>query len=126
MQVYEIECRKVDSFADFIHEMNTKFVSKLEGTVAWNGNLDALNDLVSWPAEIYEMKFNSAISLGKALSFAETRKWLEHKLTQCHPSNREEVMLEIDAAERNVGTTLYDHIMQIFADHPELVRLTLK
>ncbi len=126
MQVYEIDCTRVKKYADFIDELNAKFILQLEGAVVWNGNLDALNDLVTWPSEIYEIKFNSAKSLGKALSFAETRKWLEHKLTQCHPANRNDVSIEIDAAERNVGPTLYDHILEIFSDHKELVRLTLK
>ncbi len=126
MQVYEIDCSEIKTYADFVRELNANYASKLEGTVIWNGNLDALNDLVSWPAEIYQIKFNAGKSLRQALAFAETRKWLEHKLTQCHPANREAVRAEIVAAERSAGPTLYDHILAIFSDHKELVRLTLR
>jgi len=47
VRVFTIDGRAVKSFDDFIAAMNTGFVRHVGGD--WNGNLDALNDYLSWP-----------------------------------------------------------------------------
>jgi hypothetical protein len=45
--MYEIDCRQVESFEDLIAAFNSGLIEHVGGK--WNGNLDALNDYLSWP-----------------------------------------------------------------------------
>jgi hypothetical protein len=46
---YVVELSQVDSFADAIAAFNEGLIERCGGH--WNGNLDAFNDYLSWPAE---------------------------------------------------------------------------
>lgn len=45
--MYVVDCRKVESFDDLISAFNSGFIELVGGK--WTGNLDALNDYLSWP-----------------------------------------------------------------------------
>ncbi|MDR2213054.1 MAG: hypothetical protein LBE21_05445 [Pseudomonadales bacterium] len=47
MRAYQIDCRQIRSYGDFIEACNKGFIESLGGK--WNGNLDAFNDYLSWP-----------------------------------------------------------------------------
>lgn len=43
----QIDCRKINSYADFIEAFNKELIEPFGGK--WDGNLDAFNDYLSWP-----------------------------------------------------------------------------
>ncbi len=51
------------------------------------------------------------------LGYTETLKFLERKLTRCHPTNVESTWGEIAAARRREGPTLFDILVEIIRDH---------
>lgn len=51
-----------------------------------------------------------------ALGYAETVRQLERRLARCHPGNAPRVREELAAARRGEGPTVFDWIVQVFAD----------
>jgi hypothetical protein len=47
---YQVDCRQVQTYADFVEAFNKAFVETFERR--WNGNLDAFNDYLSWPEDV--------------------------------------------------------------------------
>ena len=45
--MYQVDCRKINSYEDFIDAFNKAFIEPVGGK--WHGNLDAFNDYLSWP-----------------------------------------------------------------------------
>lgn len=45
--MYQVDCRQVRSYEDLVEAFNKAFIELVGGK--WNGNLDALNDYLSWP-----------------------------------------------------------------------------
>lgn len=99
MDVFEIDCRQVRSFSEFVAEVNLKFLSRIPTSIPWNGNLDAFNDFLSWPGRRYQVVLKGTAQLEKALS---------------EKKNDDEEL------------TLFDHVIDIFLSHSDLVRLHLK
>lgn len=97
-RVFELDCRDVKNFSEFISEVNVKFLSRIGASTMWNGNLDALNDFLSWPGVPYQVVILGSQSLEKALS-------------QKSPDGE---------------LTLYDHLLDIFLSNSDLVRLWLR
>lgn len=50
LRTYEIDCREVRTYDDFVAVFNRAFIETLGGR--WDGNLDAFNDYLSWPEEV--------------------------------------------------------------------------
>jgi len=51
------------------------------------------------------------------LGYAETIRWLEKKIEQCHPDDVESVKKEIESARRDEGPTIADIITDIIRMH---------
>ncbi|MFT3788219.1 MAG: hypothetical protein QM770_18955 [Tepidisphaeraceae bacterium] len=49
LRTYRIDLEDVHTFADFVAAFNAGMIHSLGGH--WNGNFDAFNDYMSWPAE---------------------------------------------------------------------------
>ena len=65
---YVVDCRAVQSFEDLIDEFNKGFISLVGGK--WNGNLDALNDYLSWPEQSpYDLTILGAARCSEVLNF---------------------------------------------------------
>ena len=89
----------------------------------WGRNLDAFNDILrggfGTPEDGFRIRWiHSEISRDR-LGFPETVRQLELRLARCHPSNRESVSRDIDAARKGAGPTVFDWLVEIIQDHGE-------
>lgn len=94
----------------------------------WNGNLDAFNDFLSWPAGenrwilTWRNSHLSQIALGHGAMILK----LEQMLETCHPSNRASIAARIEDAKRGKGPTLFDTLVGIICENAEYVELRLE
>jgi hypothetical protein len=87
----------------------------------WNGNLDAFNDILRGGFGTPERGFvirwqNSEVSKRK-LAYPETVRQLEKRLASCHPTAREGVAKDLEAAKRLEGATVIDWLVEIIEVH---------
>ena len=124
MRTFTIDGRSVQSFADFVTVTNVGFIEQVGGR--WNGNLDALNDYLSWPhEEHYRLELIGAENCALRLGHAAYAVWLSECLGTCHPSNIADVRSQLARAEAGEGETLFDIIRDIIFDS-EQVQLVLR
>jgi RNAse (barnase) inhibitor barstar len=104
-----IDGSRFDNFEGFRDEVSR--VLKIEPR--WNGNLDALADLVwDFPKIIWVNSERSREQLGHD----ETARWLESRLGKVHAANRKVWELRVSASKRGEGETLFDNITQLIRD----------
>ncbi|MEM9201841.1 MAG: hypothetical protein AAGC53_09275 [Actinomycetota bacterium] len=111
-----IDGDRFDDFAGFRREF-----SSLLPDWTWNGNLDAFNDIL-WggfgtPEDGFVLKWVHSDRSRQMLGWPETVAFIERKLESCHPSNRESVARDLDAARREEGETLFDLLVSIINEH---------
>ena len=124
MKRFTIDGRWVNSFDDFVAATNAGLIEGVGGK--WNGNLDAFNDYLSWPAEHeYELELVDAAGLSQRLGHAAQVLWLRAHLGTCHPSNVAHMESRLALAEAGKGETLFDVVKKIIADNPH-VHLVLR
>ena len=124
MNTFTIDARRVRSFDDFIEATNVGLIRKVGGE--WNGNLDALNDYLSWAEEEeYELALLGSATCAQNLGHAAQAAWLREHLGTYHPSNIADLRSRLTQAEAGRGETLYDVIKEIIAENRH-VRLVLR
>lgn len=75
--MYRVDCRGIESYEDFIEVLNKALIEPAGGN--WNGNLDALNDYLSWPKKKpYKLKIIGAARCEQVLNYVEHER---HKNT---------------------------------------------
>ncbi|MEU8112673.1 barnase inhibitor [Micromonospora sp. NPDC048947] len=88
---------------------------------AWNGNLDAFNDILrggfGTPEAGWVFRWINSDLSRAALSHHATIRWLEQILCTCHPSNRASVRARISDAQQGRGPTLFDMLVEIVRAH---------
>lgn len=115
--VIEIDGLSFDSLGGFFDVFGTEVL----GGTEYGRNLDAFNDVLRGGCGSPEGGFvlrwkNSEISRGR-LGYDETVRFIERKLTTCHPSNAEHVNDDLIRARNGEGETLFDIICAILQDH---------
>ena len=74
MNEYVVDLSRVASFSDAIAAFNAGLIES--GGGHWNGNLDAFNDYLSWPAEgRYRLVLRGADQGRRALGHAAMAQW---------------------------------------------------
>ncbi len=126
MKSYKIDGNKIVDFATFIAEVNESFIADISQDMRWNGHLDAFNDYLRWPDEKYQFVIENEERVKTALSYPETTKRLKNVLERCHPEARDKVRQEILDSQSERGPTLFDEIIDIFANNVEFVNLVLR
>jgi RNAse (barnase) inhibitor barstar len=116
-KIYEIDGSKFSTLEEFYEVISGVLIPGAN----WGKNLDAFNDILrggfGTPDEGFSIKWiNSDISKER-LGYAETVRQLEKRLKKCHASNREFVSKELAQAKEFKGSTVFDWIVEIIADH---------
>ena len=75
----------------------------------WGRNQNAFSDILRGGFGTPEGGFQ--------LGWDETIRFIERKLTTCHPTNRPSVQADLESARRHEGETLFDLIVDIIHDH---------
>jgi RNAse (barnase) inhibitor barstar len=122
---YEIDGNNFSDLVGFYIE----FSDKVLGTKDWGHNLDALNDVLrggfGTPFEGFLLVWNNSEKSMEILGWPETVKFLDQKLTKCHPSNVESVNRDLEEAKQGHGQTLFQIIVGIIKEHRD-IELVLK
>jgi RNAse (barnase) inhibitor barstar len=87
----------------------------------WGRNLDAFNDILSGgfgtPDEGFRLLWLNSQLSQERIGWEETGRFLERKLTTCHPQNVAAVEADLEAARMHVGLTLFDILVEIIKTH---------
>jgi RNAse (barnase) inhibitor barstar len=88
---------------------------------AWGRNLDALNDILfggfGTPAWPYVIRWRNSDQSVQHLGYRETVRYVERKLSRCHPSNRAKVLQELELAKREEGPTIFDRLVEVIRSY---------
>jgi RNAse (barnase) inhibitor barstar len=116
-RVYEIDGNKFDDLAAFYEHVGEVLIPGSE----WGKNLDAFNDILrggfGTPDEGFVVRWKNSHRSQEKLGYAETVRYIEHKLTRCHPDNREDVKEDLLLAQQQRGQTLFEILTDIIRDH---------
>jgi len=99
------------------------FTRALGFELPWNGNLDALNDLLhelGTPNQDSVLFWRHSEVSRERLGYEETIRWLEDRIRNCHPSNVAEFQLRLSEAKARKGATLFDTLLEIIGDHKDI------
>lgn len=92
-------------------------------------NLDAFADCLSGgfgtpDDDDYVVEWRDHQASRVHLSYPETARQLEIRLSRCHPTNRPAVSAELAAAREEQGSTVFDWLIEIFEERaPGVLRL---
>ncbi|WP_215452956.1 barstar family protein [Streptomyces sp. ATCC 21386] len=95
----------------------------------FGSNLDAFADCLSGgfgtpDDDDYVVEWRDHQASREHLSYPETARQLEIRLSRCHPTNRPAVSAELAAAREERGPTVFDWLKEIFEDRaPGVLRL---
>lgn len=88
---------------------------------SWGRNLDAFNDILrggfGTPEGGFLLIWARHDFSRERLGYPETVRQLELRLSRCHPENRARVALELEAARRAEGPTVFDWLVEIISAH---------
>lgn len=89
----------------------------------WGRNLDAFNDILrggfGTPEGGFRLRWANSNLSRTRLGWDETIRFVERKLTTCHPQNVPLVQADLAAARRHEGETLFDLLVDIIREHGE-------
>src|SRR5688572_21769138 len=114
--VFEIDGTRCETLDQFYDE-----ITRALGVSEWGRNLDAFNDILrggfGTPDGGFVLRWRSSQLASQHLGYPETVRYLERKVTRCHPSNVASVTNDIAAARRGEGQTLFEILVEIIRDH---------
>jgi hypothetical protein len=113
--VFEIDGGRFDDFDGFIREFNRVFISQVGGD--WNGNLDAFNDYLSWPASPYVIRWRKSWKSRHDLGYEATIVWYLRKILQSEPPSKSSWWEPLEAARKGEGPTIFDWLIECIADN---------
>lgn len=101
------------------------FTARLGLLTPWNGNLDALDDILSGgfgtPDEGFILTWRHSETSRQRLGYPATVAWLEDCCKTCHPSNVPNMRVRLADAQKCEGQTLFDILVEIIGGHEEIV-----
>lgn len=116
-KVYEIDGDKFENYDEFCLHISQTLIPGH----SWKGNLDAFNDILrggfGTPDDGFIIKWKNSSRSRDKLGYAATVKYLEGKVTTCHPTNRKIVEKDLQLARKNNGQTLFDILVEIIREH---------
>ncbi|SDO18825.1 barstar family protein [Afipia sp. GAS231] len=116
-KVYEIDGTKFDDLETFYDHIGEVLIPRHQ----WGRNLDAFNDILrggfGTPDDGFVVTWKNSGRSQQKLGFPETVRYIEHKLTRCHPENRESVKKDLLLAQQRKGPTLFEILTDIIREH---------
>jgi RNAse (barnase) inhibitor barstar len=123
---YVIDGQHFATLDDFYEEIGRVLIPGQQ----WGRNLDAFNDILSWPSleagEPYLLTWKNAALSKQRLGHAAMTEKLEQMLRTCHQSNVPSVTERLQAAREGKGPTLFDWLVEIIRENKEYVNLRLE
>lgn len=119
---FEIDGEEFSSFEGFFDVVWPLLTGQQHNGTA---NLDAFNDILSWPEVPFVLLWKNSDLSRKRLDHSEIVRKLEGMLDSCHPSNRENVLQRIEVAKNGKGPTMFDWLVEIITENEPHVTLRL-
>jgi RNAse (barnase) inhibitor barstar len=117
VKTFEIDGRAFATLEEFYDEISRVVIPG----AAWGRNLDAFNDILKGgfgtPEGGFTLLWKHHAVSRERLGYEETARQLELRLERCHPSNRDRVRAELDAARSATGETVFDWLVEIIRAH---------
>lgn len=115
----------ISDIPSFYREINRVFMSGENWQLG--NSLDAFNDLLY--GGFGAIKSNEPVKLvwknmeksRQALGYAATKQYYEEKLLPGAPFNKEHFLEKLAALDNGTGPTYFDILMEIIAEHPNIV-----
>jgi RNAse (barnase) inhibitor barstar len=115
--MYEIDGARFAALEEFYDEVSRVLIPG----AYWGRNLDAFNDILrggfGTPEGGFTLVWKNSDVSRERLGYPETVRQLELRLARCHPSNRERVARDLEAAKRREGPTVFDWLVEIIREH---------
>ncbi|HKU06614.1 MAG TPA: barstar family protein [Bradyrhizobium sp.] len=115
--VYEIDGNKFDDLEAFYDHITQVLIPGSE----WGRNLDAFNDILrggfGTPEDGFVVRWKNSGRSREKLGYPETVRYIEQKLSRCHPENRECVRKDLLLAQQRKGQTLFEILTDIIRNH---------
>jgi RNAse (barnase) inhibitor barstar len=114
-RVIEIDGTRCDTLEHFYDE-----VTRALELSSWGRNLDALNDVLRGGFGTdgpFVLRWTHSAESRRLLGYPETVRYLERKLTRCHPTNVPAVEADLAMARRGEGRTVFDILVEIIQVH---------
>jgi hypothetical protein len=115
--VFEIDGRDFFTLEDFYEVVSRVLIPG----ASWGHNLDAFNDILrggfGTPDGGFVIRWSNSTLSRDRLSYPETVRQLEQRLSRCHPTNRESVDKALEQARQGIGPTVFDWLIEIIHDH---------
>ena len=117
--VVELDGRRVVDLDGFFDAITDAL-----GVSTWGRNLDAFDALLregfGTPDDGFVLRWTHTEVSRVALGYPETVRYLERKLTRCHPTNVPYVRDDLEAARRGEGATVFDILVDLIDDHADI------
>lgn len=115
--VFELDGSRTRTLENFYDEISRVLIPGAD----WGHNLDAFNDILrggfGTPDGGFVIRWKDHGRSQQMLGHLETVRQLELRLARCHPSNRDAVARDLEAARRGQGPTVFDWLVEIIRDH---------
>lgn len=119
-KTYILDGSRFTTLFEFAYEFSRVCLVKWQ----WNGNLDALDDILSGgfgtPDEGFCLVWRNAALSKHALGYAETVRWYQEIIQKCHPTNVGAVKKRMALAQQEQGQTLFELILEIIKEHRDI------
>jgi RNAse (barnase) inhibitor barstar len=114
---YEIDGRDFSTLEEFYDVVSRALIPGAD----WGRNLDAFNDILrggfGTPEAGFVLRWTNSELSRERLGYPETVRQLERRLVRCHPTNREYVAADLERAQRGMGPTVFDWLVEIIGVH---------
>lgn len=124
MTDFVIEGARITGIASFYDELNRVFMAGEDWRLG--DSLDALNDMLFGGygalagAGAATVTWRDADTSRAALGIAATESFLRARMAERSHFNNVPIAEQLDALVAGHGTTYFDIVMQVFADHPDI------
>jgi len=116
-QTYVIDGGRFSTLDGFFDEISRVLVPECW----WGKNLDAFNDVLrggfGTPEGGFILRWENSETSRQELGYAETVRQLRLRLERCHPTNRSHIASQVRDAEKNIGPTVFDWLVEIIRGH---------
>ncbi|MBK8040162.1 MAG: barstar family protein [Verrucomicrobiaceae bacterium] len=116
---FQIDGTQFSDLQEFFDQISEHLIPGAE----WGRNLDAFNDILrggfGTPDEGFILVWLNSAESKKRLGYDETQSQLERRLQRCHPTNRDDVAMDLEQAKRHEGSTVFDWLVEIIEAHCE-------
>lgn len=122
MPEYRIDGTTIGGISDLYVQFNDQFMRDQDWRMG--DNLDALNDVLyqldsqTRDGDPAVVTWHDHARSRESLGFETTERWLQDKLARPETFNEGRFRADLAALRAGTGTTYFEIVLEIFADHP--------